>query len=91
MSNYEGPGIYRHYKGGRYEVLGLGVHEHAKEHQPTFDANGYDHQYVIYRPLTGSFLDGKMADFWMRKLSDFDEFVDEKPRFVKLLLEDARV
>lgn len=24
---YEGPGMYRHYKGGHYLVLGLAVHE----------------------------------------------------------------
>jgi hypothetical protein len=25
--SYQGPGVYQHYKGGNYEVLGLGVRE----------------------------------------------------------------
>jgi hypothetical protein len=27
MMSYAGPGLYRHYKGGHYRVLGVAVHE----------------------------------------------------------------
>jgi hypothetical protein len=27
--SYEGPGIYRHYKGGHYRVLGVAQHEYS--------------------------------------------------------------
>ena len=35
------PGIYRHFKGGLYEVLGIARHSETEEHL------------VIYRPVTG--------------------------------------
>lgn len=35
------PGCYRHYKGGRYEVIG--VARHSETHEPL----------VVYRPLYG--------------------------------------
>lgn len=35
------PGYYRHYKGGRYEVIG--VARHSETHEPL----------VVYRPLYG--------------------------------------
>lgn len=28
---YDGPGIYQHYKGGYYRVIGVGVHESTGE------------------------------------------------------------
>ena len=34
-------GIYRHYKGGRYEVIGVARHSETEEHL------------VVYRPLYG--------------------------------------
>jgi hypothetical protein len=72
--SYQGPGLYQHYKGGRYDVLGLGVHEHAKEHQPNFDPDDSAQQYVVYRPLTdGSLLHDTSADFWIRRLDNFNE------------------
>jgi hypothetical protein len=37
---YVGPGRYRHYKGGEYEVLGFALHESEL------------YRLVIYRPLT---------------------------------------
>jgi hypothetical protein len=80
---YTGPGRYRHYKGGVYEVLGIGVHEHAKENQPGFDPNLIDQHYVVYRPLTsGGLLDGTPTDFWIRGRKNFDSEVDGAPRFL---------
>jgi len=75
--NYQGPGRYRHYKGGEYQVIGLGVHEHAKEHEPTFDPNNPDSCYVIYLPLTEGSLLGSdtLADFWMRRLDNFNDLI----------------
>ncbi len=50
---YEGPGIYKHYKGGTYEVLGLGVLEHTKDELgAAFNPRDKTQQFVIYRPLT---------------------------------------
>lgn len=72
---YQGPGIYQHHKGGLYEVLGLGIHEHAKDNDPAFDLNDTRQQYVVYRPLTdGSLLDGTPLDFWIRNLQVFDQY-----------------
>lgn len=77
--NYEGPGIYQHYKGGVYEVLGLGVREETviKPHDAPIDE---EHQnptiVVIYKPLTPGSMLGRGAfhgvDFWERTLEDFD-------------------
>lgn len=62
--NYEGPGIYRHHKGGEYRVLGLALHE------------SHLYRLVIYVPLTpGSKLEGTPIDFWARPLGDFNEQV----------------
>src|SRR5689334_7701166 len=65
--SYEGPGRYRHYKGGEYEVLGLALREESK---------GTDNEVteVVYRPLTlGSILEGREEVFWTRVLEDFNE------------------
>lgn len=77
--NYEGPGIYQHYKGGVYEVLGLGVREETvnKPHDAPIDE---EHQnptiVVIYKPLTPGGMLGRGSfhgvDFWERTLEDFD-------------------
>jgi hypothetical protein len=65
-ANYVGPGRYRHYKGGEYEVLGLAMHESML------------YRLVIYRPLTaGSKLDGTPVTFWARPLDDFNEQVPQ--------------
>lgn len=63
--NYFGPGIYKHYKGGLYLVIGLGLHE----------SEGY--KVVIYKPMTkGSILEKeKDIDFWVRPLVNFNELV----------------
>ena len=63
---YEGPGQYRHYKGGHYYALGLGIKE---------DTKGTPNEVVcvIYRPLTsGSILEEQKEDFWLRELEDFN-------------------
>ncbi|MGB1403628.1 MAG: DUF1653 domain-containing protein [Porticoccaceae bacterium] len=36
-------GVYRHYKGNRYEVLGVATHSETEE------------PYVVYRPLYGDY------------------------------------
>jgi hypothetical protein len=81
--NYEGPGIYQHYKGGIYDVLGLGVREETviKPHDRPVDE---EHQnptiVVIYKPLTPGSMLGRGefhgVDFWERTLEDFDAQVD---------------
>ncbi len=63
------PGTYEHYKGNRYEVLGIGLIESTEE------------PVVIYKPL----YDDPMTDFWVRPVSEFEEFVEREgqsvPRF----------
>jgi hypothetical protein len=70
--SYEGPGRYRHYKGGEYEVLGLAVREESK-------GRTWQHAIteVIYRPLSpGSLLPGPLGqEFWSRQLDDFNQYV----------------
>ena len=72
MSNLLPLGIYEHYKGKRYEVLGVG------KHTETLD------DVVIYRSLYASEEFGDFA-LWVRPLSMFLEYVilDENkvPRF----------
>jgi hypothetical protein len=89
---YEGPGIYRHYKGGEYFVLGLALHEHGKDHNPNFDPMSEDSHQVIYKPRSpGSSLFGSPATMWIRKLTNFNKMVDNPhdpltmvPRFQKI-------
>lgn len=79
--NYHGPGEYEHYKGGRYQVIGLAIREESK------DIEGGFIKEVIYRPLTfGSLLDDiDEVEFWSRQLDDFDAVVEDGvPRFVKV-------
>lgn len=70
LNNYEGPGLYRHYKGGEYEVLGLSI-----------DESTLSSVEVVYRPVDHSDL-GKIAgwesdsvELWRRPLDDFNELV----------------
>lgn len=73
---YEGPGVYEHYKGGRYEVLGPALKEDTVVKADAPDA-GPEVQLVIYRPLTpGSLLELREEDFWARERSDFDAEVE---------------
>lgn len=75
--NYQGPGRYRHYKGGEYEVLGLVVDE--------VDAATLR---VIYRPIDKMPDDVVQADFWSRPLGEFNDEIDftdnSVPRFQKV-------
>lgn len=95
--NYSGPGLYRHYKGGLYEVLGLGLKEDTvtKTDKETgeFTQIGEGHDEVIcvvYKPVPyhekESLLDSRDEDFWLRELDDFNAtlMVDDHtnaPRF----------
>lgn len=82
---YEGPGIYRHYKGGYYRVLGVARHE------------GTHHKFVIYHSYSVEHdLDRWMenVDYVARPLNKLDGFnafnfpvnraETEEPRFVKV-------
>lgn len=66
------PGIYRHYKGNEYEVIGVGHHSETLE------------EVVVYRALYESEDFGNNA-LWVRPLTMFLENVNvdgkEVPRF----------
>lgn len=88
--NYEGSGIYRHYKGGLYKVLGLGLKEDTvtkKNPDGSFDQIGEGHHEVIcvvYQPLsTPSFLDERKEDFWLRELDEGTDPFNTPGRFKK--------
>lgn len=77
--NYKGPGIYRHYKGGFYRVLGLAVREETIGTEEEISE-------VVYWPLKR--YERKEA-FVTRQLEDFNDnaiLVDGPvvPRFQKL-------
>lgn len=67
---YQGPGIYRHYKGGQYEVLGLGKSAHK---------HGEDLVVVYRRHFVGevafSLYPGNV-EFWLRDVSHFNERIE---------------
>lgn len=69
------PGIYKHYKGNRYEVLGVGKHSETLEDM------------VVYRALYAS-SEFKEGSLWIRPLHLFKEFVTVEgtkvPRFEKI-------
>ena len=75
---YSGPGIYRHYKGGLYEVLGLGLKEDTVVKPDSPDA-GPEVICVVYRPVPfhakESMLDSRDEEFWLRELDDFNATV----------------
>jgi hypothetical protein len=81
--NYQGPGRYRHYKGGEYEVMGLAIAEAT-----------LDQVEVIYRPWVYQDLgkiagwDSESVEFWRRPLDDFNQYVsidgEMAPRFEKI-------
>lgn len=68
------PGTYKHFKGGEYEVLGIG------RHSETLD------ELVFYRTLHSSKEFGENA-LWVRPISLFTDTViyegKETPRFIK--------
>jgi hypothetical protein len=65
-------GIYEHYKGNQYEVIGTGLLEATEE------------PVVIYRAL----YDNPMSEYWVRTVADFSEQVNVNgqtvPRFRKV-------
>jgi hypothetical protein len=67
--NYRGPGIYRHYKGNDYLVIGLGCEEATLI------------PVVIYRPKNKIMPDdvrrkvGAPVTYWTRPLEDFNAMV----------------
>jgi hypothetical protein len=80
--SYQGPGWYRHYKGGEYEVLGLSVAEWTK---PEGDDNWYGVMtLVVYRPIPTfqheSLLPGPQGqEWWVRPLGEKDAVLTDKP------------
>jgi hypothetical protein len=62
---YEGEGIYRHYKGGLYQVLGLGLEEASLA------------PVVVYAPVDGNSVlrTSPNATMWTRPLEDFNAMV----------------
>lgn len=89
--NYQGPGKYRHYKGGFYHVLGLGLCEETviKTGQSEHADAGPEITRVIYMPISkGSLLEARREDYWLRKLDDFNDWVEidgeAVPRFIKV-------
>lgn len=66
QSNYQGPGTYRHYKGGLYEVVGLGVREASLGTlEEEFD--------VLYRPVGVSLQEHHDYVLIERSLDNFNE------------------
>jgi hypothetical protein len=62
---YEGPGVYKHYKGNEYTVLGLGLEEATLK------------PVVIYTSQTMTAAQaGILARFWTRPLADFNAEVE---------------
>lgn len=78
---YEGPGIYRHYKGDYYRVIGTSEHESTGEITVVYHSYNIEHEIsraqrginLRNRPLNAE--DGK--DAWNTE-------VDGNSRFVKL-------
>lgn len=60
---YEGPGIYRHYKGGHYKVYGLGQHESNNARLVIYSSLDVDHE--IERSKAG-------VEFVLRPLDEHD-------------------
>lgn len=66
--NYQGVGIYEHYKGGRYNVMGLATQTETGE------------VFVVY----ATFGDKDPRKHWVRPYEMFNEQVEGKPRFRKV-------
>lgn len=78
---YEGPGIYRHYKGGYYKVIDIAEHESTGEKTVVYHSYNIEYEIsraqrginLVNRPLNAE--DG--GDAWNTE-------VNGQPRFVKL-------
>lgn len=68
-------GLYRHYKGGIYRVLGVGRHTENDEY------------FVVYAPAEPK---PELPEFWLRPYDMFVETIDidgkTQPRFERLAL-----
>jgi len=62
-------GVYKHYKGGVYEVLGSALHTETKE------------EFIVYRTLSGP-VDPRGPAFWVRPTAMFFESVQAGERKV---------
>lgn len=69
-------GVYEHYKGGRYLLLGIGEHTESGE------------AVVVYVSLTGAHLPGPRLR--VRPLALFTDQVDGQPRF-KFIGQEANI
>lgn len=87
-SNYQGPGVYKHYKGGSYDVIGLAVKEDTvdKENTREDSIEIVGQVLVVYKPLTsGSLLprlvsmdegmSSAKVEYWAREINDFNQLV----------------
>lgn len=80
--NYFGPGRYRHYKGGEYEVIGVALTEATLS------------PVVVYHPVDSAslpyFMSAYDATMWTRPLHEFNQEVssgtegESVPRFKKV-------
>lgn len=61
--SYEGPGTYRHYKGGMYEAIGLALEEATLN------------RVVVYRPIDGWPAELPEAKYFTRALESFTAMV----------------
>lgn len=88
---YFGPGIYEHYKGGHYRVVGLGQHESTGAKFVIYHSYSVDHDLkrfvdgidFVIRPLNS--IDG--GDAWNENVQVIDAdtaIPDTVPRFKKL-------
>lgn len=88
---YEGPGIYRHYKGGHYRAWGLARHETLGQVMVIYSSYDLDHERsrwmsgvdFVARPLGAA--DG--PDSWnvdARVGGPEDETVEYVPRFTRV-------
>lgn len=67
---YQGIGIYEHYKGGKYFVVGLALREESKDLGEWLTE-------VIYAPMSeGSLLEERRETFWTRLLTNFNEKIE---------------
>ena len=86
--SYQGPGVYRHWKGNRYHVIGLALQEDTVTKPPEPSSDNFqalideadrpaERTYVIYRPLDlGSLLEDREEGFWAREIRDFNAMVE---------------
>lgn len=80
---YEGPGVYRHYKGGLYHVLGIAVREETVNKTDQTGTSPGGDRVVVYIPLSkGSLLENPLfssVTMWTRPLHDFNAMLTELP------------